>query len=104
MSHHPVRVLEDGTRVYSNGYRYKPKAAGDRVRKINKPDVPGAVLFGSRWVVPSVVLDDDKRGPVPETRSDEEGYGHTLYCGCVICKRPAVDAVKWRRWKKPPRS
>jgi len=103
VSQWPVKVLPDGTRVYSNGTKYKPMAAADRKRNINKPDVEGAVLFGSRWVVPIVVLDDDKREPVPETRSDEEGYDHTLYCGCVICKRPAVDAVKWRRYKPPPK-
>ena len=93
MTHHPIRTEPDGTRVYSNGVRYKPK----------KPPVDrrGAVRFGNRWYPPLLVLSDPCR-TMPETRPDTDAYEHakvTLLCMCAVCLRP--DAERWRtRWKR----
>lgn len=61
MTHHPIKVLEDGTRVYANYHRYKPKAAEERINGVNKPDDPRAVRFHTKWFLPLDVLDDSKR-------------------------------------------
>ena len=104
MTHHKITVQADGTRRYSNGTKYKPMKAEDRTHQVRKPDVEGALRFHGDWFLPLPLLPDGDRAEIPETRNDEQAYEHTLYCGCVICARPSVDAVKWRRWKKPPRS
>jgi hypothetical protein len=67
MTHHPIRVLEDGTRVYANYHRYKPKTAGERINRVNKPDDPRAVRFHAKWFLPLDVLDDEAR-VMPVTR------------------------------------
>ena len=66
MTQYPIRTLPDGTRVYSNGVRYKPVA--DEVRKYRRrrPDDPDAVRFRGDWFLPLELLPD-------EERSDPEG-------------------------------
>ena len=102
MTHHPIRVLEDGTRVYSNGGRYKPKSLEERSYGVNKPDDPRAVRFHGQWFLPLEVLPDAERGPIPETISDQDAYDHmatNLLCRCPACLRPT--APRWRRkWLK----
>lgn len=61
MTHHPIRILEDGTRVYSNGTRYKPVAPEDRIYKVRKPPVEGAVRVGGDWYPPLPLLPDEAR-------------------------------------------
>ena len=61
MTHHPIRVLEDGTRVYANRMKYKPVPPEERVNGVNKPDDPRAVRFHTRWFLPLDVLPDSKR-------------------------------------------
>jgi hypothetical protein len=67
MTHHPIRVLEDGTRVYANYHRYKPKPISERKNGVNKPDDPRAVRFHTKWFLPLDVLPDDER-VMPTTR------------------------------------
>ena len=97
MTHHPIRVLEDGTRVYSNGTRYKPKAPEDRAYAVRRPPVAGAVRMGGVWFHPLVLLPLEARS-WPETRPDTDAYDHAFKprrCKCRVCKRP--EARKWRR-------
>lgn len=67
MTHHPIRVLEDGTRVYANYHRYRPKALDERKNGVNKPDDPRAVRFHTKWFLPLDVLPDEER-VMPATR------------------------------------
>lgn len=97
MTQHPIRVLEDGTRVYSNGTRYKPKAASERKYKVRKPDDPRAVRWGGKWwVEPEVVI--EKLRIMPLTRPDRAAFDHymegKLRCRCEVCKR--VEGRVWR--------
>jgi len=62
-----IKTLEDGTRVYSNGTRYKPVADEDRVNKKHKPPVEGAFRVGDRWYLPLPLLPDEARS-LPATR------------------------------------
>jgi len=97
VTQHPIRVLEDGTRVYSNGTRYKPKAPEDRTYGVRKPSVEGAERWGGFWFLPLDLLPLEARS-WPETRSDEEAFEHAFKprkCKCHVCKRP--EARKWRR-------
>lgn len=97
MTHHPIKVLEDGTRVYSNGTRYKPKAKEDRAYAIRKPPVAGAERRGGTWFHPLVLLPLEARS-WPETRPDTDAYDHASKprkCRCNVCKRP--EAKRWRR-------
>lgn len=93
----PVRVLEDGTRVYANGVRYRPVAAEERRNKVRRPDDPRAVRWYSEWIIlPELVADDDRA--MPETVPDTEAYDHWLMqrgCRCPVCSRPEA-----RRWKE----
>ena len=100
MTHHPIRTLPDGTRVYSNGTRYKPKAAADRVYAVRKPDSPSAVRWRGEWLEPLPVLPEAARGPLPATRADSEAYDHMPRpCRCEVCQRPA--AARWqRKWRR----
>ena len=97
MTHHPIKVLEDGTRVYSNGTRYKPKAPEERIYKVRKPTDEGAVLWQGNWLLPLELTDITAR-VMPETIPDTEAYDHAFKprrCKCEVCKRP--EARKWRR-------
>jgi hypothetical protein len=66
-----VRVLEDGTRLYSNGYKYKPVSEEDRKYKVRKPDDPRAVRFRGDWFIPRDLLEETMR-IMPLTRPDSE--------------------------------
>lgn len=97
MTHHPIKILPDGTRVYSNYTRYKPKTPEERVNRILKPDVEGAVFWSGKWRLPLDLLPDELR-QFPETVPDEVAYDHAArsrHCRCPICRRPT--ALKWRR-------
>lgn len=72
MTHHPIRTLPDGTRVYSNGTRYKPKPRSERKYAVRKPDDPRAVRWRGEWLLPLKVLPDDERKNFPQTRPDSE--------------------------------
>lgn len=97
MSQHPIKVLEDGTRVYSNGTRYRPVPPEERKYKVRKPPVEGAVRLGDVWYHPLVLLPQEARS-WPETRPDTDAFDHASKlrrCKCRVCKRP--EARKWRR-------
>jgi hypothetical protein len=94
MTHHPIKVLEDGTRVYSNGARYTPRK--NRVNKVRRPDDPRAVRYGNRWFLPIDTLPDDARS-MPDTRPDTDAYFHVdkpRRCKCNVCRRP--ESKKWK--------
>lgn len=61
MTHHPIRTLPDGTRVYSNGARYKPVA--DEARKYNRRKSGSETEFFWRgeWYEPKVFLPEEER-------------------------------------------
>lgn len=93
----PIReILEDGTRVYTNGVRYKPVAPADRVNGVNKPDVPGAVRFHGLWFPPLVLLPEQERR-MPLTRPDSAAAGHRARCACEVCKRPETRTARRTR-------
>lgn len=104
MTHHPIKTLPDGTRVYSNGTRYKPKAPEERVYQVRKPTVQGAILWQGDWLLPLDLLPLGGR-LWPETRPDTEAYDHASKprkCKCDVCKRP--EARKWRnQWRREQR-
>lgn len=101
MTHHKIRVLEDGTRVYSNYTRYKPMADEDRTNKVRKPADPRAVRFHGTWLLPLELQPEEQR-VMPETRSDEEAYDHAHKrprCRCHVCTREGAQRYinKWRK-------
>lgn len=104
MTHRPIQVEDDGTRVYADYHRYRPKPLAERVYAVRKPDDPRAVRFGSRWFLPLDVLPDEHR-TMPATRPDEDAYAHmdsNLLCRCDVCQRPAAE--RWRRkWRREHR-
>lgn len=93
MTHHPIRTLEDGTRVYSNGTRYKPKKP-----VVDRP--AGAVRWNKQWLDPLPLLSEDARKNFPETRPDSDAYDHMPRpCKCLVCQRPS--AAFWqRKWRR----
>lgn len=101
MTHHPVRVLEDGTRVYSNYTRYRPKAPEERQNAIRRPADPRAVRFHGQWFLPLELAEDASRA-MPATRPDSDAYEHmnaSVLCSCDVCRRPAAE--RWRRkWRR----
>ena len=106
MTHHPIKVLPDGTRVYSNGTRYKPLAPEERTYGVRKPPGGGAVRVGGTWFHPLSLLPPEARS-WPETRPDTDAYLHASKprrCKCNVCRRP--EARKWRlrglRSAEPP--
>jgi hypothetical protein len=93
----PVRVLEDGTRVYANGVKYKPVAADERRNKVRRPEDPRAVRWYSEWLILPELAPENFRH-MPETVPDSEAFEHWLKkrgCRCSICTRPES-----RRWKE----
>ena len=97
MTHHPVKVLEDGTRVYSNYTRYRPVPPEERKYGVKKPPVEGAVRMGGTWFHPLALLPQEARS-WPETRPDTDAYLHAFKsrrCKCNVCRRP--EAWIWRR-------
>lgn len=101
MAHHPIRVLDDGTRVYANYHRYKPKPPEERAYAVRKPDDPRAVRFHGAWFLPLEVLAEERR-TMPATRPDTDAYDHMDkpgLCRCDVCQRP--EAERWRRkWRR----
>ncbi len=95
MTSKPIRRIEaDGTVVYHDYHRYKPKPAEERIYAKRKPDDPRAVRFLSDWYLPLQLLDDNSR-EMPETRPDEQILEHGIQCRCVVCRRPEAQAL-WR--------
>lgn len=92
----PVRVLEDGTRVYANGVRYKPVAPNIRRNKVRKPEHPNAVRWHGLWIILPELRAEEAR-VLPETRPDTDAYEHWLKgrgCKCEVCSRP--ESKKWK--------
>jgi hypothetical protein len=92
-----VKVLEDGTRLYSNGTKYTPVPAEQRKKLRRKPTDPSAVRWAGEWLLPLDLLEEDQR-QLPETRPDSLAYDHmarAYKCRCPVCKRPEA-----RRWKR----
>lgn len=99
MTHHEIKVLADGTRIYSNHTRYTPVPEEQRKYMRNKPDDPRAVLWSSRWWLPLDLLEDGDRS-MPETRPDTDAYLHAdkpRKCRCAVCRRP--ESKRWRRMR-----
>lgn len=92
-----VRVLPDGTRVYSGSEKYKPVAPEDRKYGVRRPDHPDAVRFHALWFEPLPVLPDQERS-MPETRTDEDAIHHRMLCECHVCTREGSDG--WLLMKK----
>lgn len=96
-----VQVLEDGTRIYRGGARYRPIPVEERKIGVNKPADPRAQRFHGRWFLPLSVLADNER-TMPLTRPDEDAFDHmstNLLCNCQVCQRP--EAERWRRkWRR----
>ena len=67
------KLLEDGTRVYSNGHKYRPVAVEDRKYAVNKPDSPTAFRVGGVWYEPKEFLPDESR-EMPVTTWSRGGY------------------------------
>jgi hypothetical protein len=97
----PIKILEDGTRIYSNYARYTPMPDEQRTNTIRKPADPGALRFHAQWFLPLDLLPDDLR-LMPQTRPDTDAYDHMAKprkCMCVPCQRP--EAVAWQeKWRK----
>jgi hypothetical protein len=101
----PIKVLEDGTRVYSNRVKYRPKADHERIYKKRKPDHPQAVLYQGNWYLPLDLLPPEER-VLPVTRADTDAYDHASKprkCKCDVCKRP--ESRRWRnQWRREQRN
>lgn len=100
-----IKVLEDGTRVYSNYVRYVPVPEDERKYGRRKPDDPNAVFWSSRWWLPLELLPLADR-LVPETRPDTDAYDHAgkrRRCKCDVCRRP--ESRRWRnQWRREQRA
>jgi hypothetical protein len=86
----PIKeVLPDGTKVYTNGFRYTP--VPEDKRKYRKFP-PGTQWMHGKPFGPLPVLPDDDR-ELPWTRPDSEAIDtHKLGCMCRMCRD--VDRVK----------
>lgn len=97
MTHHEIKTLPDGTRVYSNGTKYKPKSDAERTYARRKLEDPRAYFWHGEWYLLQEMVSDDERA-MPETRPDIDAYDHAEKkprCKCVVCKRP--EALRWRQ-------
>ena len=95
MTHRPIRVEGDGTRVYADHHRYRPVAEGDRRRAVREPGDPRAVRFHGEWFLPLDLIPDERRC-MPATRPDSEAVDHKGGCRCEVCQRPAAQRL-WRK-------
>lgn len=102
MTQHEIKTLPDGTRVYSNGTRYKPKPLSERKYAVRKPADPRAVMYNKQWFLPLAVLPLRARKNFPQTRPDDIAYDHMpMPCKCEVCRRPGDIAEFWRRkWRR----
>ena len=66
------RTLEDGTRVYSGGMKYRPVAREARKYRVRRPDSATAVRWGGQWLEPLDLLPDEER-TMPVTLRDKKG-------------------------------
>jgi len=102
VTHRPIRQLPDGTRLYADYHRYTPVPPEKRKRQVRKPEDPRAVRFHGQWLLPLELLEDHRRGPLPQTRPDTDAYDHmnvNVLCRCDVCLRP--EAERWRRkWRR----
>jgi hypothetical protein len=82
--HELVRVEPDGTRVYSNYYRYKPKAPDEWKRGApRKPDDPDAFRIRGDWFLPLDLLpDEDRKMPDPLRHMQRVCVVRPGLCGC----------------------
>jgi hypothetical protein len=98
VTHNPIRTEPDGTRVYSQGHRYKPLTASERRYAVRRPDHPGAVRWYGEWLLPLPLVADSTR-VMPETRPDTDAYEHwwtNVLCKCDVCRRPQAEAYRRR--------
>lgn len=105
MTHHEIKTLPDGTRLYSNKTKYRPKTAEERKYKVRKPDDPRARMYNREWFFPLELLDEGDRVMPEATRADTEAYDHMSKprrCKCDVCRRPEAKRWKllWRREKR----
>jgi hypothetical protein len=98
VTHNAIKELPDGTRVYADGHRYKPKPLEERAYAVRKPDDPRAVRYHGSWFLPLEVLPDEHR-ELPPTRADEETLEHKATCICEVCTRPQAKRY-WRRARR----
>lgn len=100
MSWHPIKILEDGTRVYSNWTRYTPVEKAARKYNVRRPDDPRAVRWYGEWLLPLDLLADEAR-VMPETRPDTDAYLHVdkpRKCICFVCRRP--ESERWKQMRR----
>lgn len=64
------RTLEDGTRVYQGGMKYRPIPEGERKYKKHKPDEEGWIRIGNNWFPPMPLIPDEER-ILPITRGKD---------------------------------
>jgi hypothetical protein len=86
--------LEDGTRVYRNGFRYKPVPLEQR--KYRKFPT-GTQWYGGQPFGPKNFLPDDKRA-MPATIPDDLAAEHKLGCLCQYCRVERVQRLKRQQW------
>jgi len=103
VTHRPVRVLEDGTRVYADYHRYRPLPPEQRTYDVRKPDDPRAVRFHGRWFLPLELVDEADR-VMPETRPDDQTLEHSAGCRCAVCSRPQAAGLWKRRARRERRT
>lgn len=100
MTLHPIRILPDGTRVYSNYTKYKPRSGDERTYRKFPEEDPRAYRWQKTWFWLRDVLEDSER-KLPETRPDSEAYDHARnraeMCWCDVCCRPASMVQKYYR-------
>jgi hypothetical protein len=70
VSRYPIKVLPDGTRVYTNRTSYTPVPPEKRKYGVRKPADPRAVRFSGDWYLPLDVLPEEERVMPESTRSD----------------------------------
>lgn len=99
MTHNEIRTAPDGTRVYSDYHRYRPKPASQRSYAVRKPQDPRAVRFGASWYLPLELVDEAQRS-MPLTRPDEQTLEHHAWCRCEVCSRPAAQVLWARRQRR----